>query len=219
MMMTVSDKINLAIAICSGLSAVVAAAYTFVTTRILKASRDSVSAMRDQVHALSRPRIQIWPSARVGTPLICLNVRNSGPTAADHVSLTVDKDFFVFGEPGEDRNLRNFSAFKQPFETLGPGAEMIFYLGAGAQLFGSQCSDRTPLQFTIQAGYDSSGHSYREVTTVDLLPFLNSAVPQDPIAEEVEKVWKELETCGDELKHIRLWLASSDNSRGSQPSL
>jgi hypothetical protein len=208
--MTVSDKINLAIAVCSGISAIVAAVYTGVTTFILRASRDSVSAMRAQVHALSRPRIQIWPSVRIGTPLISLMVRNGGSSAADHVSLTLDRDFFVFGEQGEDRNLRNFSAFQNQFEALGPGAEMIFYLGTGPQLFGAKGSERMPLQFAILARYDSSGHSYSEATTVDLLPFLNSAVPQDPIAEEVEHVWKELKKVGDELGRIRLLLVASN---------
>jgi len=218
MPMTVSDKINLAIAICSGLSAIVAATYTYFTTRILKASRDSVSAMRDQVHSLSRPRIQIWPSVRMGTPLLCLVVRNSGPNSAEHVSLTLDKDFFAWGGQGEDKNLRNFSAFKKPFEALGPGAELLFYLGMAPQLFGTQTPERTPLQFTIQATYSYGGHTYREAITVDLLPFLNAAVPQDATAEEVEKVWKELEKVGSELRQIRLWLAASNKPSESSSS-
>jgi len=126
--------------------------------------------------------------------------------------LTVDKDFFSFGEKSDDKNLRNFSAFKNPSEAFGPGAEILFYLGTGPQLFGSQSSDLTPLQFTVKASYSSSGRIYEESTTVDLLPFMNSVVPQDPIAEEVEKVWKEVKRTGDELRGIRQWLASSNKS-------
>ena len=199
--MTVSDRINLAIAICAGLSAIVAAVYTYVTMRILKSNRDAVSAMRDQVHELSRPRIQIWPSTRIGTQIICLRVRNSGPSAAERVSLTIDRDVFSFGD--EDKNLRDFSAFRQPFQAMGPGSEMLFYLGTGPDLFGEGGSNRTPTEFTMQAMYESAGRRYTEATTVDLSPFRNSAVPHDPIAEEIEKLRKEAKTIGQEIRTFR----------------
>lgn len=210
--MNLSDKINLSIAICAGLSAIVAAVYTYVTAKILSANRGAVAAMREQVHELSRPRIQIWPSPRVGTQIICLTVRNGGQSSAERVRLTIDRDFFAFGEKGDDKNLRNFSAFKYPFEALGPGAEILLYLGTGPQLYGSKDSSLMPLQFTIKATYESIGRRFAESTTVDLLPFLNSVVPQDPIAEEVEKVWKEVQKAGNEIRSIRQALASSNNS-------
>jgi hypothetical protein len=210
--MTVSDKINLAIAVCAGLSAFVAAIYTFVTARILRANKDAVAAMREQVHELSRPRIQVWPSPRMGTQLICLTIRNSGPSAAEHVTLSIDRDFFAFGEAGDDKNLRNFSAFREPFDALGPGAEMIFYLGTGPQLLGPSRNERTPLQFRVDAAYGFSDRTYQEATTVDLKPFLHSAVPQDPVAEEVEKVWREVKRLGDEARNLRQWFASSNKS-------
>lgn len=91
--MTISDKLNLAIAIAAGLSAVVAAIYTFVTAKILRANRDTVAAMRSQVHELSRPRVLIWPWVRMGTTMFCLTVRNGGSSSAEQLRLTVDRDF------------------------------------------------------------------------------------------------------------------------------
>jgi hypothetical protein len=42
--MNVSDKINLSIAICAGLSAIVSAVYTYVTSKILRTNRDAVES-------------------------------------------------------------------------------------------------------------------------------------------------------------------------------
>ena len=44
--MTISDKLNLVIAVAAGLSAIVAAFYTAVTAKILRVNRDAVAAMQ-----------------------------------------------------------------------------------------------------------------------------------------------------------------------------
>lgn len=209
--MTFSDKLNFAIAIAAGLSAVVAAVYTFVTAKILRANRDAVAAMRSQVHELSRPRVMIWPWVRMGTTMFCLTVRNGGSSSAEQLRLTVDRDFYVFGEKREDRNLRKFSAFSNEIQALAPGAEMVFYLGVSYQMFAAE-SESTPLTFTIHAGYSSSGVKYDERTVVDLKAFHESAVPQDPIADEIGKVAKELKSIHSELSSLRQQLKSSNKS-------
>ena len=202
--MTLSDRLEVAIALAAGASAVIAAVYTVVTARILKTNREAVAAMRSQVSELTRPRVMIWPSVRVGTQLLCLTVRNGGSSPAENLRMTLDHDFHVFGDKAPDKNLASFSAFSSVIEALPPGAEMLFYLGAAHQLFGPTAdAEASPRTFSVRASYEHANRSFVENTTVDLRPFYESAVPQDPIAEEVEKVAKELQQLRREFSSFR----------------
>jgi hypothetical protein len=199
--MTSTSMLDLAIAIAAGVSAVIAAVYTVVTAKILRVNRGALDAMRAQVVELTRPRVVIWPWVRLGTQLFCLTVKNSGSTSATHLRLTLDRDFFVFGEQKEDRNLRHFAAFTNSIDALAPSAEMVFYLGVSHQMFRQpEKTASMPLTFSIRAEYRLGESKYDETTFVDLRPFLESAVPQDPIAEEIEKVSKELKRLGDRIQ-------------------
>jgi hypothetical protein len=124
--------------------------------------------------------------------------------------LRIDRDFYVFGEKTPEKNLVSFSAFSQLIDALPPSAEMIFYLGVSHKMFGSpHDSDVTPPTFVVDATYSFGGTSYAESTTVDLRPFLESAVPQDPIADEMEKMTKEVQQLREELRN---WRSQSQRS-------
>jgi len=103
--------------------------------------------------------------------------------------LTIERDFFPFGEKRADQNLASLAAFSAPIECFSPGAELQFLLGSGPTLFGNNAdSNIAPLQFDITAAYSFEGSSVIERSTVDLRPYMNSAVPHDPIVEELERM-------------------------------
>lgn len=177
--MTIPDKINLAIAVLVGISMVATVCYTIVTFCILRATRAQVSA-------ITRPYIQITPQVRSGTQLITLLIKNAGNTSARRMRLRIDRDFFAFGEIGPDRNIARYPAFSKEIESFPPRAEMIFNLGVGPALLADDA--KTPRQFAVSAQYGFDDVTVKEVTTIDLEPFVNAAVPVDPLVEAVNRL-------------------------------
>lgn len=173
----------------------ITAIYAFLTHRMAKASEASVEAMRNQSEASLRPYITIVPFIRAHTPMLNLRVKNTGITGAQNVRLSIDRDFFKFGEKTRpDGNLRTLSAFTTPIDSLSPGAELIFGLAQGWVLFGEKAQpDICPSQFSVTAKYEFFGKTVQEVTQVDLRPYLGSEGERDPIVEELERIRKVLE--------------------------
>lgn len=188
--MQTADQINLAIAIVSGLSTLMSLAVVITTFKILQANQETVAVMREQARSASRPYIQVQPWIRVGSTMLMLTIRNAGANAAQNLSLKMDKDFYSNGEQSESRNLRRYTAFVHPSESLAPRAEISFHLGAGHIVFSNP--DSCPQRFVVTAEYEFAGEKVVESHTIDLQPFLNSAQPIDPVAEQVEKLVEQL---------------------------
>ena len=72
--------------------------YAYLTYRMAKSSEASAKAVCDQSEAMLRPYITITPFIRSHTPVLYLRVKNSGKTSAKNLRLTIDRDFFQFGE-------------------------------------------------------------------------------------------------------------------------
>src|SRR5947208_11651912 len=90
----------------------VTAIYAYLTHKMAKASDASVQAVRDQSEAMLRPYVTVSPFVRPHTPFLYLRVENSGRTGAENLRLTIDRDFFQFGETDRsEKNLRTMSAF------------------------------------------------------------------------------------------------------------
>ena len=196
--MQTSDQINLAIAVIAAVSTVMSLAVVVATFKILRANRETVQVMREQVRAMSRPYIQISPWVRVGSTMLMLTIRNTGASAAQKLRLTLDKDFYSNGEAIESKNLRRLTAFVLRIESFPPRAELSFHLGPGHVIFND--SEHCPVRFTVTAEYTFEGETVTEPTTVDLQPFMNSAKPIDAVAEQLEDVNKHLNTIANKLK-------------------
>lgn len=199
--MEIADKINLAIAIISGCTALISLGVLLATFRILQANRDSVAVMREQVRSLSRPFIQVTPLVRTGTTLIMLSIKNAGTTNARRLKLSMDHDFFFNAEKNPGKNLREYSAFTEVIECLAPKAEIKFLLGLGHVVFGK--SDLCPPKFKISAEYEFEGEHVHEETVVDLTPFQFSAQPIDPVAEQLERLRVSVDKFGRDLLKSR----------------
>ena len=184
--MTLADQINLAVAITGGCSAAISLFIAIITFKMVNANREAVAVMRAQLDASTRPYIQVTPVVRAMSTLIMLSIKNAGGSSAESLRLTLDKDFYFNGHTSEDCNLRKYTTFVHPIQSLSPKAEMVFHLGVGHIIFGNV--ERCPQQFTVRAEYEYQGKRVVESTTVDLQPFKKSAKPVEPIVEQLEKL-------------------------------
>jgi len=160
-----------------------------------KASEASVEAVRAQSEAMLRPYITVAPFIRPHTPFLYLRISNTGKTAAQNVRLSMDRDFFKFGETGQpERNLRTASAFSSPIDSFPPGTELLFGLGQGWVLFGKDTKEEiTPVRFSITATYEFAGQQVSEVSRIDLRPYMGTEGEHDPVVEELERMRKIME--------------------------
>lgn len=184
--MTNTDWLTLALV-------VITAFYAWATLKILHANESMVSTMRDQQNAAMRPYILVSATVRTGTQLFYLSIKNVGKTAALGLKLSLDKSFYQLGEKRDERNIANSAAFSRVIDSLPPEGQFLFILGSGPTLFGgSNTEDLCPLVFQVTAKYMSGSESISETSTVDLRPYINTAVQTDPIVEELGKLREEI---------------------------
>jgi len=168
--------------------------YAWATFRILRANEGVVAAMREQTEAQLRPNIVISVAPRTGTTLLCLTVKNTGRSPAINLRMKLDRDFFMNGEKREGNNVAALPAFTSPIESLAPESQLIFLLGVGGTIFGSQNDPSIcPTVFSIQASYQFGAREYTEKSTIDIRPMLDSTFEQDPVAEELKRLRESLE--------------------------
>lgn len=184
--MTTTDWLTLALV-------VITAFYAWATFEILRANKGVVQAMEAQTEAQLRPYVVAAVTVRAGTTLLLLEIQNTGKSPAVDVRLAMDKDFFFNGEKGRD-NVAKLPVFTQPIESLSPGAKIPFILGVGHTIFANNVDDTIcPKVFSVSAEYSFAGKQYKERSTIDLRPLMNSSAEHDPVADEVKKLRESLE--------------------------
>lgn len=174
---------------------VITAIYAYLTYRMVKASEASVEVMRAQTEAMFRPYITITPFVRPHTPFLYLRISNTGKSAAENVQLSMDRDFFQFGDVAQPhKNLRTSSAFTMPIDSMPPDVELIFALGQGWVILGKDAKEEfTPTQFCITASYEYGVKQVKEQNRIDLRPYIGTEGERDPIVEELERMRKAIE--------------------------
>ncbi len=170
----------------------ITAIYSYLTHKMARASEASVEAMRAQSEAMLRPYITISPYVRPHTTLLYLKIENTGKTSAENLKLSIDKDFFQFGESNqEDRNLKSKTAFVEPIQSFPPGGKLVFALAQGFVIFSPGADQsKVPQQFTVTACYQMGDRIFSEENRVDLRPFIGSEGELEPIVEELERIRK-----------------------------
>ncbi len=183
------------IEILTGVLVVITGIYAYLTRRMAIASEASVKAVLAQSEAMTRPYVTVTPFVRPHTNILYLRIHNTGRTGAQRVRLSLDKDFFQFGEtnrPGG--NLRAASAFSGAIDSMPPGFELLFALAQGPSLFGPDAKPEiAPTQFTVTAQYEFSDKRVEEITKIDLRPYIGSEGERHPIVEELERMRKVME--------------------------
>ena len=156
-----------------------------------------LTAMADQ----NRPFVAVTVQVRMGTPVIQLLIKNVGRSPAQNLRLRLDRDFFQFGEKGENRNLAKQSAFSQSIDCLPPMSELLFDLGMGFEIFASGADPTIcPHTFEMSAEYEYGKNKYSEKTHVDLRPYMGTSVPRHPVVEELERVRKSIDNLSGVVK-------------------
>lgn len=183
------------IEILTGILVIITAIYAYLTFRMAKASEESAQAVKQQSEDTLRPYIIVSPFIRPQALFLYLRVTNTGRTGAQNLLLTLDRDFFQWGEANKpDNNLRNRNAFSLPIDSFPPGAELLFALCQGTALFGEKANPAaTPVQFNITATYEFFGKKVEEINRIDLRPYLRTEGEHDPVVEELERIRKVLE--------------------------
>lgn len=170
----------------------ITAIYAYLTHRMAKASDASVTAMREQSEAMLRPYVTITPYVRPHTTVLYLKIENTGKTAAENLRLSMDKDFFQFGETSQPaRNLRSANAFVQTIDSLPPRAKLTFALAQGFIIFAPDADQNAvPQKFKITAEYNFGTKEFHETNHIDLRPYIGTEGERDPLVDEVEKLRK-----------------------------
>ena len=176
----------MAIEILTALLVLITGFYAWVTYKTL-------TTLQQQGEAITRPYLTINVVSEPNDVIFYLRIANTGRTGASDVRLTLDRDFYLFGQ--EDQlNLRKARAFQQPIEQLPPGAEIIFALAQGFVILGNKADESiTPPMFSINATYSYGKKTVSEMTNIDLRPYKESMNPPSAIVDELQKMRKQLE--------------------------
>lgn len=173
----------------TALLVVITGIYAWVTYRILKANERVVEAMGEQSEATYRPYVTVTPFLEPDNPIFFLRIANLGKTAANELRLSLDRSFFQFGERSERHDLASFAVFNHPIGSLPPGSEMIFGLAQGFVVFAAGADPSTcPTTFTVTASYKFGSRQVEERHVVDLRPYRNAHVPQDPVIRKLKSI-------------------------------
>lgn len=173
----------------TSLLVIITAFYAWATNRILKANERVVEAMREQSEVTYRPYLTVTLCLEPDNPMFYLRIANRGKTAAIDLRLTLDRSFFKFGERSESSDLASYAAFNQPIDSFSPEAEIVFGLAQDSVLF-EDGADRTtcPTTFTVTASYKFGETWVEERHVVDLRPYSDANVPQDPIVRKLKSI-------------------------------
>lgn len=166
--------------------------YSYLTYKMAKASEASVQAMREQSEAMLRPYVSVSTYVRPHTTVLYLRIENTGRTGAENLRLSMDKDFFQFGEAKQpEGNLRTKAAFDDTIQSLPPGGSLVFALAQGFVIFAPDAdASVVPQQFTVTATYGFAGKQVSETHRIDLRPYIDSEGERDPVVEELERLRK-----------------------------
>lgn len=189
--------------ILTGLLVVITGVYAWLTRRLAHSSEDSVRLATAQMEAALRPYVEVGPYLPPGSIVFHLRVRNTGRTSAKSLRLTLDRDFFQYGDERPELNLRQFTAFTSPIEDFPPGAEMVFSLAQGFVILQPDANQAVvPRVFQVTATYSGTSGEYHENTTIDLRPFQQSWIGEVPLQDELKRIGEAVKDIAAEAKKI-----------------
>ncbi len=179
--------------ILTGLLVVITGFYAWVTYKILRANEKIVEVARQEAENISRPYINITTFTVPESTIIYLAIENIGKTQAKDLKLSIDKDFYQFGDSNNGVNLKALNAFNNKIVSFSPNSKLQFYLAIGPQLFGEEADiNVTPLVFNITAEHRFNNKIIKETTGVDLNIHLNSALVSDALVNELKLTRQEI---------------------------
>lgn len=179
--------------VLTGLLVIITGFYAWVTYKIMVVNQSTLSSIQQQVEAALRPYVTINVFTEPDGVLFYLRIANTGRSGADNVRLTLDRDFYQYGQTDQP-SLREATVFQQPIQQLPPGSELIFGLAQGFVVLGEKANpDVTPPVFSVNAKYSYGGKEVSETTTIDLRPYKDSMDRPSAVVDQLKTIGKNLE--------------------------
>lgn len=172
----------------------ITAMYAFFTFKILNANQNSVLAMQEQIEASTRPYVSIRISMQVEEPFFYLNIENIGKTAAKNLKLSIDKDFYQYGEKSEEKNIKNFPIFNELINEFTASTHLFYPLINSAVILNDEADTKlVPRKFKIMAEYSySTKKNVVEEFNFDLSVYQNCIALKDPLVTAINVVSKNI---------------------------
>jgi hypothetical protein len=176
----------------TGVLVVITAAYAHLTHRMAKASETSVSLMKEQADAVSRPYVVISLAKRPNNPFIHLRIENTGLTPAQNLTLALGPESQRIKDLEGMKRLSGSHLFTTTTASFPPRSPVFFLLGFGAALQGADEKKYPQETFTIVANYSFAGRTVSETTTVDVNQYDASMLETDPVVDALNKIRDEI---------------------------
>ncbi|AXF86361.1 hypothetical protein DTO96_102115 [Ephemeroptericola cinctiostellae] len=192
--MTITEQLTLATTIITLVLAVITGIYAWITYKILHVNEVMVLSMKAQQDILIRAYIEVSIYISASNHLMYLTIQNTGKTAATKLKLSIDKDFYKFGDNRtESNNIRGAAAFQNEIDSLPPNSKLSFILGDAASIYkeinNPHQENSSPLTFKVSAIYSCGDlEKITEISSIDLRPYINTTIQHDPIVEELRKI-------------------------------
>jgi hypothetical protein len=187
--------------ILTGALVLITGFYAWATYKILKANERVVEVMHEQAEAVTRPYVTVSAVLEPDNPIFYLRISNVGKTAANDLSLSLDRPFYPFGEKKEGNNLAERFVFKNIITSFPAGSEIVFSLAQSFVIFGENAdSGIVPSSFIVTAEYSYAGKRVKESNPIDLRPYLGASIPQDAYVRKLKAITEAIEKVANELK-------------------
>lgn len=182
----------------------ITAVLVFVTIYYAYLTRETVKAMEEQNDRLTRPYVTVQP-IRDDMDFL-LQVKNSGRTAAENLSLDIDEEFHRLGN--EDFRLADVGLFEEKVGTFAPGAEVYYKLGLTSQFYDDDFDAVMPRTFTVTVHYTYGSTEVTKDVEVNLNQFSHELLTRKGVRKEVLKL-------REEVKEVKKLLSNPPENRGS----
>lgn len=166
--------------------------YAYLTYRLAKASESTVTEMREQSEATSRPYVVFSMPKIANNPFTFLQVENTGKTPAMNLKLSLGPEFDKISNLPSMQRLKGSHLFTRTSDSFPPNSPVLFHLGIGSTLGGENEKKYPQDKFSITAEYSFGAHTVKETTWIDVNQFHDSMLFTDPIVDALKKIEEEL---------------------------
>lgn len=166
---------------------IITAVYTCFNYVMARRNGEMVEQMKAQHESFLAPVVAIAIKIKHGS-MMCLSIKNRGQSPAVNLRLSLDRDFYQFGENAPQKNMRNYPMFQETIPSFAPGEELFTWLVQGHEL-----NDFAPREFVVLAKYQFGGKNYEQSHSVNLAAYFNTAQDRDELLDEAKKIRESLE--------------------------
>jgi hypothetical protein len=139
---------------------------------VVRSTKRQIDAVREQFEETIRPFVVAKIGIYSGV-IFSLEIENTGKSSATDLSLSIDRDFYQFGESG--KNLKTFEAFKMPIRHFAPGEKLTFLLSQGFNMKNFiDGTNVTPEEFLVTAKYSFKQSSYIEEYSINTTAYYHA---------------------------------------------